>query len=118
VVAALDRGARLDVAQSCRSSGFAGEFRDRGGHDLRAWFVTSCQEHGARRDFLRVVTHTAKGDIVSGYTRATWAALCAEVGKLKVSVLDGKLLELAIDFATAERKYRNRWSNFVGIVGI
>ena len=67
---------------------------------------------------MRVVTHTAKGDIVSGYTRATWAALCAEVGKLKVSVLDGKLLELATDFATAERKYRNRWSNFVGVVGI
>ena len=56
--------------------------------------------------WLRVVTRTAKGDIVSGYTRATWAALCAEVGKLKVSVLDGKLLELA----TAERTYRNRWT--------
>jgi len=92
----------------------AGEFRDRGGHDLRAWFITSCQEQGAHRDLLRVVTHTAKGDIVSGYTRATWAALCAEVGKLRVSVLDGKLLELA----TAERKHRNRYVNFVGVVGI
>lgn len=94
----------------------AGEFRDRGGHDLRAWFITSCQAQGAHRDLLRVVTHTAKGDIVSGYTRATWAALCAEVGKL--SVLDGELLELATGFATAERKHRNRWSNFVGVVGI
>jgi hypothetical protein len=56
----------------------AGEFHDRGGHDLRAWFITSYQEQGAHRDLLRVVTHTAKGDIVSGYTRATWAALCAE----------------------------------------
>ena len=36
-----------------------------------AWFITSCQEQGAHRDLLRVVTHTAKGDIVSGYTRAT-----------------------------------------------
>jgi len=96
----------------------AGEFRDRGGHDLRAWFITSCQEQGAHRDLLRVVTHTAKGDIVSGYTRATWTALCAEIGKLKVAILDGKLLELATDFATVERKYRNRWSNFVGVVGI
>ncbi len=62
----------------------AGEHRDRGGHDLRAWFVTSCQEAGAHRDLLRVVTHGTKGDVMSGYTRATWAALCAEVAKLKV----------------------------------
>jgi integrase len=40
----------------------AGEYRDRGGHDLRSWFITTCQEHGAHRDLLRVVTHTAKGD--------------------------------------------------------
>jgi integrase len=96
----------------------AGQYRDRGGHDLRAWFITTCQEHGAHRDLLRVVTHTAKGDIVSGYTRATWGALCAEVGKLRVSILDGKLLELATGFATAERRARNRWSNVVGVVGI
>jgi len=53
---------------------------------------------------------------VSGYTRATWAALSAEVAKLKlrVSILDRKLLELA----AAERKYRNRRSNLVGVVGI
>jgi len=55
----------------------AGAHRDRGGHDLRSWFITTCQEHGAHRDLLRVVTHTAKGDVVSGYTRATWGALCA-----------------------------------------
>jgi hypothetical protein len=76
--------------------------------------MTSCQEQGAHRDLLRVVTHTAKGDIVSGYTRATWAALCAEVAKLKIGTLDGKLLELA----TSERRYRNRWTIFVGVVGI
>jgi integrase len=64
----------------------AGEHRDRGGHDLRAWFITTCQENGAHRDLLRVVTHTGKGDVVSGYTRATWAALCAEVAKLRVDV--------------------------------
>jgi integrase len=93
----------------------AGEFRDRGGHDLRAWFITSGQEQGAHRDLLRVVTHTAKGDIVSGYTRAT---LCTEVAKLKVSILDGKLLELATDLATSERRYRNRWTKVVGVVGI
>jgi integrase len=50
----------------------AGEHRDRGGHDLRSWFITTCQLHGAHRDLLRVVTHTSKGDVVSGYTRAQW----------------------------------------------
>src|SRR5437868_3491659 len=96
----------------------AGEHRDRGGHDLRACFITSCREQGAHRDLLRVVTHTAKGDIVSGYTRATWAALCAEVAKLKVSIPDGKLLELATHLATSEQKSRNRWTKVVGVVGI
>jgi integrase len=47
----------------------AGEHRDRGGHDLRSWFITTCQEHGAHRDLLRVVTHTSKGDVVAA-TRA------------------------------------------------
>lgn len=62
----------------------AGEHRNRGGHDMRAWFITSCQEAGAHRELLRVVTHTSKGDVMSGYTRATWAALCGEVSKLRV----------------------------------
>jgi integrase len=96
----------------------AGKFRARGGHDLRAWFITTAQEHGAHRDLLRVVTHTAKGDIVSGYTRATWPALCAEVAKLQVQILDGKLLELATGFATAEKRARNRWKKVVGVEGI
>src|SRR5258708_6965270 len=87
----------------------AGKFRDRAGHNLRAWFITTCQEHGAHRDLLRVVTHTAKGDIVSGYTRASWGALCGEVGKLRASILDGKLLEPATGFATHEKRTRNRW---------
>jgi len=73
----------------------AGEFRDRGGHDLRAWFITSCQQQGAHRDLLRVVTHTAKGDHRQRLHARDGVASCAEVGKLKVSVLDGKLLELA-----------------------
>lgn len=64
----------------------AGAFRDRGGRDLRAWFITSRQEHGAHRDLLRVVTHTANGDIVSGYTRATSAAFLRRTDPL---VTDG-----------------------------
>lgn len=87
----------------------AGEHRDRGGHDLRAWFITTCQEHGAHRDLLRVVTHPGKGDVVDGYTRATWGALCGEVAKLRVSTLDGEVLPLATQLATAERSAAKRW---------
>ncbi len=96
----------------------AGEHRDRGGHDLRSWFITTCQEHGAHRDLLRVVTHTSKGDVVSGYTRAQWPALCAEVGKLRVSTLDGEILPLATGFATAEVKAANRWRKVVTPMGL
>ena len=95
-----------------------GKHRARGGHDLRAWFITTCQEHGAHRDLLRVVTHTAKGDVVSGYTRATWSALCAEVGKLRVSLLDGKLLELSTELSTREKRARGRWSKAVRAEGL
>jgi len=96
----------------------AGEHRDRGGHDLRSWFITTCQEHGAHRDLLRVVTHTAKSDVVSGYTRATWGALCTEVAKLRVSTLDGEILSLATGFATAELRAANRWRNIVTPLGL
>ena len=96
----------------------AGEHRDRGGHDLRSWFITTCQEHGAHRDLLRVVTHTSKGDVVSGYTRAQWPALCAEVGKLRVSILDGEVLPLATEFATAELRAVRRWRKVVTPMGL
>ena len=92
----------------------AGAHRDRGGHDLRSWFITTCQEHGAHRDLLRVVTHTSKGDVVSGYTRAQWPALCAEVGKLRVSILDGEVLPLA----TAELRAVRRWRKVVTPMGL
>jgi integrase len=96
----------------------AGRERDRGGHDLRAWFITTAQEHGAHRDLLRVVTHTAKSDVVSGYTRATWAALCAEVAKLRVAVLDGEVLPLATGFATREKSAGRRWTKVGRLMGI
>ena len=64
-----------------------------------------------------VVAHTAKGDIASGYTRATWAALCTEVAKLKVSILDAKLLEL-VRSCYSGAKAPPALGNFVGVVGI
>jgi integrase len=96
----------------------AGARRKRGGHDLRSWFITTCQEHGAHRDLLRVCTHGAGTDVLDGYTRATWTALCAEVSKLRVSLLDGEVLELATVFATAERRASNRWRKRVSPEGL
>ena len=88
----------------------AGKDRSRGGHDLRAWFITTAQEHGAHRDLRRVVTHTASGDVVSGYTRATGGALCTEVGKLRISAESrGEVLELGTPYSTRDETLAKRW---------
>jgi hypothetical protein len=39
-------------------------------------------------------THGPDGDIVDVYTSLPWATLCDEVSKLKISLLEGKLIEL------------------------
>ncbi len=62
----------------------AGETRKRGGHDLRSWFIGACQEAGAHREILRLVTHTPKSDVMDGYSRISWASRCAEVSKLSL----------------------------------
>lgn len=69
----------------------AGESRDRGGHDLRAWFISQAQNDGANRDILALATHTKKKDVMSGYTRLKWPAICEEVRKLTISLGDQPL---------------------------
>lgn len=57
----------------------------------------------------------AGGTAIPTWSRASgYPALFAEVGKLRVPVLDGRPLVLA----TAEPRCRNRYKNFVGVVGI
>jgi len=87
----------------------AGKLRDRGGHDLRAWFITTAKEHGASADLLQRVTHKAGTDVQSLYTRPLWAALCAQVDKLKCSILGGEVLELAAVRAAVELSSLKRW---------
>ena len=41
--------------------------------------------------------------------RAQWPALCAEVGKLRISTLDGEILPLATNHATTELSAQKRW---------
>jgi hypothetical protein len=86
-------------------------------------FITLAQVDGARRDLLEAVTHGPRGDIVSVYTTFPWPALCEEVGKLKISLREEKLLDgsfgaLATRFATSQRKARNRWRKVVTPSGL
>jgi hypothetical protein len=57
----------------------------------------------------RRTTHAVPDDVDAGYERFSWATVCRELAKLKVSVLDGEILPLATAFATAERSASNRW---------
>jgi integrase len=97
--------------------------RRRRGHDLRRTFITLAQVDGARRDLLEAVTHGPRGDIVSVYTTFPWPALCEEVGKLKIGlreglILDGDFRGLATEFATNQLKARNRWQKVVTPSGL
>jgi integrase len=88
--------------------------RRRRGHDLRRTFITLAQVDGARRDLLETITHGPRGDIINVYTSFPWPALCAEVQKLKIELLEGKILDgdfggLATRLATRARNTRNRW---------
>lgn len=69
----------------------AGEHRDRGGHDLRAWFISTALEDGAAADALYTVTHTKKKDVASGYNRQRWKRLCDAVGCLEIQLGDDPL---------------------------
>lgn len=64
----------------------AGQYKYRGGHDLRAFFISTLQEHGAHRDLLERITHTKRSHVMDGYTRASWPSLCAEVMKLRFTL--------------------------------
>lgn len=64
----------------------AGEHRKRGGHDLRAWFITTCKENGASPEDVARITHTKRGDVMSGYTRTNWGKLCEAAGKVGVTL--------------------------------
>jgi hypothetical protein len=97
--------------------------RKRRGHDLRRTFITLAQVDGARRDLLETVTHGPRGDIVSIYTTFPWPALCDEVAKLKIGLrkgvlLDGEFGKFATEFATVQRRARNRWRKVVTPSGL
>lgn len=100
----------------------AGKDRNRGGHDLRSWFITTAQEHGAHRDLLRVVTHglpsDSPRDVMSGYTRATWSALCAEVSKLQIELRTEEVTPIRSTLVTAAATSEHQTGNRVEIRGV
>lgn len=89
----------------------AGEFRNRGGHDLRSWFTTSCKDDGAREDIVTLVTHAKRRDVVAGYTRSKWITMCTEIGKLQISLSDDKILPLSTTRSTKDGSARIRWAS-------
>ncbi len=71
--------------------------RARRQHDARRTFISIARADGARPDILRWATHGPTGDIVDDYTTLPWSTLCDEVAKVRIDLLEGKLIE--VEFA-------------------
>jgi integrase len=66
--------------------------RRRRQHDLRRTFISLARTDGARKDVLERVTHGNRGDIVDMYTELPGALLCEEVAKLRITLIESKVL--------------------------
>ncbi len=73
----------------------AGKHRQRGGHDMRAFYQTRCIEDGGDSTIIRCTTHAPDKSVNGGYERFSWPTICREVGKFRIGILDGKVLPLA-----------------------
>ncbi len=72
----------------------AGKKQNRRGHDMRRTFITLARTDGAIDGLLRWVTHGPTTDMMDVYSSPPWSALCAEVGKLKLSLREGVLVPM------------------------
>ncbi len=59
-------------------------WRRRSPHDGRATFISLTQEDGCS-PILERVTHAPQHTVRAGYTRPSWAALCREMAKYRIS---------------------------------
>jgi len=73
--------------------------RARRQHDARRTFISIARADGAVADTLHFATHGPDGDIMDDYTTMPWPALCAEVAKVRISLREGKILEMPIAVA-------------------
>jgi len=95
----------------------AGQYRDRGGHDLRSWYETRCIEDGAEYLLLRRTTHAAPKNVAGGYERFSWAALCRQIEKLQIKLPENPL-ELSAVSLQAAKKAGGRWTSVVTPSGL
>jgi integrase len=95
----------------------AGKYRDRGGHDLRSWYETRCIEDGAEFLLLRRTTHAAPKTVAGGYERFSWAALCRQIEKLRISLPEDPLA-LGTGMVQLEKRGGARWTSVVTPSGL
>jgi integrase len=109
----------------------AGKERNRRGHDLRRTLITLARTDGALDSLLRWITHGPRpSEMLDVYSTPPWGALCAEIGKLKVDLREGKVIALAANDlgatmvqsskpveSTPKKKRPQRDSNGLKLVG-
>ena len=89
----------------------------RRGHDLRRTMITLAREDGADRDVLKAITHGPSREILDVYTSWTWAHLCAQVAKLRVTLRPDESEGACYILATAEERARKRWRKDATLTG-
>lgn len=95
----------------------AGSTRDRGGHDLRSWFITRCNEDDADSGIIQRITHAPPKTVIGGYNRPPWNVLCREASKLNVHISDDDPLPLAADSLQREKNVAARWTSMATPTG-
>lgn len=88
----------------------AGEHRDRGGHDLRSWFITQLIEDGAESAITCRFTHAPPKTAKAGYERFSWKARCREMAKLEIK-LPRDPLKLVTDSLQSLKNAAARWTS-------
>jgi integrase len=82
----------------------AGKERNRRGHDLRRTLITLARTDGAIDSVLKVITHgPTTQQMIDLYSSFPWETLCAELGKLKIQLLEGQVIRMAANDPTAIR---------------
>lgn len=63
-------------------------------HDTRRTFTSLMRTDGAPVDMVKLITHGPSGDIIDDYTTMPWEPFCEAVLRLKVSLREGRLMQL------------------------
>jgi hypothetical protein len=74
--------------------------RSRRQHDARRTFISIARADGAVAHTLHFATHGPDGEIMDDYTTLPWSALCAEVAKVRLSIREGRALEMPVAVAS------------------